>query len=302
MTPSTPKTRPIKGPPRTARRPTIAQRADPHDLYQRAVQCVEAEIDFVDETFKSLRNRRPVRLREDFCGTANSCCEWVRRRPGNRAVGLDIDPAPLSWGRTHNLSRLRPAQRGRLRLEQTSVLEVDPADDRFGNFDVILAMNFSYFCFKQRATMLNYCRRVRECLGTDGVFFMDFFGGADSLKVMKERRPLPRASKGEPAFTEYKGPFTYIWDHAGHDPITGDMDCRIHFAFPDGTKIKDAFRYDWRFWTMPELRDILLEAGFRRVTVYWEGDDGKGGGDGVFTAQERGETCDSFVCYITGEK
>ena len=38
-------------------RATMAIKADRHKLYEESVQCVEAEIDFVDETFKSLRNR-----------------------------------------------------------------------------------------------------------------------------------------------------------------------------------------------------------------------------------------------------
>ena len=69
----------------------MASKADVHALYQQAVQCVEAEIDFVDETFAKLRRRRARRLREDFCGTASAACEWVRRRRTNRAVAVDID-------------------------------------------------------------------------------------------------------------------------------------------------------------------------------------------------------------------
>ncbi|MCA9297734.1 MAG: hypothetical protein KDA28_01630, partial [Phycisphaerales bacterium] len=58
-----------------------AKTADRHILYQESVQNVEAEIDFVDEQFRKRRGRHARRLREDFCGTANTSCEWVRRRP-----------------------------------------------------------------------------------------------------------------------------------------------------------------------------------------------------------------------------
>ena len=34
---------------------TLAGQADRYVLYEKAVQCVEAEIDMVDETFQSLR-------------------------------------------------------------------------------------------------------------------------------------------------------------------------------------------------------------------------------------------------------
>lgn len=80
------------------------------------------------------------------------------------------------------------------------------------------------------------------------------------------------------------------------------MDCAIHFHFPDGTRMRNAFRYTWRLWTLPEIRELLTEAGFRNVTVYWEGDDNKGSGNGVFTPSEQGEACPAFICYISGEK
>ena len=51
--------------PLTARIPQ-ADKADRHILYQRAVQCVESEIDMVDETFRILRGRDAKTLREDF--------------------------------------------------------------------------------------------------------------------------------------------------------------------------------------------------------------------------------------------
>src|SRR5262249_49584861 len=97
---------------------TAASYCDKHDLYQRAVQCVEAEIDLVDRTYKRRRGERAALLREDFCGTANTSCEWVRRRRTNRAVGLDFHRPTLDWGRKHNLSALTDEQRSRLDLRQ----------------------------------------------------------------------------------------------------------------------------------------------------------------------------------------
>ena len=64
----------------------LAAKTDRYLLYQRAVQCVEAEIDFVDDTFTKLRGRKAVLLREDFCGTLHTSCEWIRRRKGNIAA------------------------------------------------------------------------------------------------------------------------------------------------------------------------------------------------------------------------
>ena len=73
--------------------------ADRHLLYQHAVQDVEAEIDFVEQTWSELRQRPAIFLREDFCGTANTACEWVIRDDDHQAVGVDLDREVLEWGR-----------------------------------------------------------------------------------------------------------------------------------------------------------------------------------------------------------
>ena len=83
---------------RKTKRLKLADTADPHDLYQRAVQNVEGEIDVVDQTFAKLTGRTALSLREDFCGTANTSCEWIRRRENNIAFGIDLDQEVLNWG------------------------------------------------------------------------------------------------------------------------------------------------------------------------------------------------------------
>ena len=83
-----------------------AGRADRHYLYQESVQDTEAEIDFVQETWAQLRGRPAELLREDFCGTANTACEWVRRDPQHYSIGVDLDAEVLEWGRLNNLEQL----------------------------------------------------------------------------------------------------------------------------------------------------------------------------------------------------
>jgi len=53
----------------------MAEQADLHDLYERAVQAVDAEVEFLAENFRALRGRDAVSFREDFCGTASAACE-----------------------------------------------------------------------------------------------------------------------------------------------------------------------------------------------------------------------------------
>ena len=261
----------------------MASKADVHALYQQAVQCAEAEIDFVDETFGKLRRRKAKRLREDFCGTAHTACEWVRRRGTNRAVAVDLDAEVQEWGRRHNVEPLGAAA-SRIELVNADVLDVDR-----GGMDVVLAMNFSYWTLDTRAEMRRYFEKVRDALVEDGIFFLDAYGGYDAFREMKEK-------------TE-NDDFTYIWDQAWYDPITGRNRCRIHFRFPDGSRIKDAFVYEWRLWTLPEIREILEEAGFHDITVYWQGtDEATGEGNGEFTPAVHGEADAGWITYITALK
>jgi hypothetical protein len=264
---------------------TMAELADRHVLYEKSVQDVDQEYRFVNKTFRKLRDRRPSHVREDFCGTASMCCEWVRRRKKNTAVGIDLDPEVLSWAREHNLARLKPEARERVTLIEADVLEVQTPQ----TFDVVLAMNFSYQLFMTREKLGGYFRKVREALVDDGILFLDAFGGYDTYREIKEKR-------------KYKG-FKYIWEHASYNPIDGHMVCHIHFAFPDGSRMKRAFSYEWRMWTLPELRELLVEAGYSRVTVYWEETDPESGeGAGIYSPATVGDADPGWVCFLIAEK
>ena len=270
---------------RQRKKKTMAEKADRHVLYEKSVQNVAAEYKFVSKTFRKLRGRRPRHVREDFCGTARMSCEWVGRSRKNTAVGVDIDPEVLAWGRKHNLSRLKPEERLRISLIQEDVCRVKTAEP----VDVVLAMNFSYQLFTTRRKLGDYLRKVREGLVSDGILFMDAFGGYDAYREIRETR-------------KYKG-FKYTWEHASYNPIDGSMRCHIHFGFPDGSKLKKAFTYDWRMWTLPELRELLDEAGYSAVTVYWEETDPETGeGAGVYSPATVGDADPGWVCFLVAEK
>jgi hypothetical protein len=199
------------------------------------------------------------------------------------AIGVDIDPAVLDWGRKNRVSRLDTPDQGRVSRIESNVLTVETP-----KVDLQAAFNFSYWMFDERATMLAYLRRCCDAIKDDGVMFLDMFGGAESMEETREK-------------TKHDG-FTYIWDQAEFHPVTNHMQCYIHFKFPDGSKLKRAFSYAWRLWTAPELRDVLLEAGFRNVTVYWEGEDEDGEGNGEFAATDKGEADLAWIAYIVAEK
>ncbi|WP_428623537.1 class I SAM-dependent methyltransferase [Sedimenticola sp.] len=267
------------------KKPSMADLADRHQLYEFSVQYAASEIEFVDETYRSIHGNKAQLLREDFCGTANVCCEWVRHRKGNRAIGVDLDGEVLTWGQEHKLAELTQGQRKRVNLIQEDVLLVDTEAP-----DIISAMNFSYWLFKERKKLKQYFTRVREALADKGVFFLDAYGGYDSFRELEEEREIN------------DGEFTYIWEQERYDPVTGGLICHIHFAFPDGSRLDKAFSYDWRLWTLPEIRDLLEEAGFSKVTIYWQGWDDEGEPDGIFVPSTTGEADAGWICYISAEK
>lgn len=260
-----------------------AKTADINDLYERSVQCPESEVLLIYRSWEELRERRPVFIREDFCGTSAVAREWVKQNGVNRVVGVDFDPVVLGWAQNKIDAELTDEQVSRIKLVEHDVFtaEVPPAD-------CTLAMNFSYCGFKRRSQLLRYFKSVRNGLKDDGMFLLDAYGGSDSFVEMHEERDLDG--------------FTYVWDQHTVNPITGDVLNYIHFEFPDGSKINKAFTYDWRFWTLPELQDALMEAGFSRVVVYWEGTDEDGGGNGEWKIDTRGEACAGWVAYIAALK
>ncbi|MGE0708715.1 MAG: class I SAM-dependent methyltransferase [Planctomycetota bacterium] len=267
------------------KKPTRAEQADKYVLYQRSVQNPEADIEFFEQTFAAHYGRRPVTLREDFCGTYLCACDWVARREENRAWGVDLDPEPLAWGREHNQVKLTPVQAQRLTLIQGDVR--DPRDFKV---DIVAAQNFSYLIFKTREELRNYFRRCLEGLNEQGVLVLDIFGGPDSQRPAEDT-------------TVYgKEGFSYVWDQVRYDAITNEIQCAIHFKFKDGSRLQNIFEYDWRLWTIAELREVLLEAGFSKAEAYWEGADEDGDGDGNFTLETSAENEDAWIAYVVGAK
>jgi len=229
-----------------------------------------------------------VFLREDFCGTANTACEWVIRNEGHQAIGVDLDRDVLDWGRQNKLVELDQEQSGRIELLHEDVLQTRP-----GLVDIILAMNFSYYLFLKRHQLREYFENALDGLVSDGILFLDAYGGYEAPMVLTEPRECQDHDGND---------FTYIWDQAEFNPIDSCMTCHIHFEFPDKSRMEQAFSYHWRLWTLPELREILYEAGFSKVDIYWEGtDEEKNEGNGIYTPSETGDADPGWVCYIVAQ-
>lgn len=260
-----------------------AQAADRYALYQKSVQSPEADIEFFTRCFRKLRGRQPRSLREDFCGTAYLSCEWVRDHRRRTALGVDLDPETLRWGQVHNLSRLDEGRRGSVELIAADVLDVTGPP-----VDLTCVMNFSFCVFKTRELLRRYFEVVAGGLKPDGVFFCELYGGTEAIIELEEER-------------EVEG-FTFIWEQEYFNPLTHETLCHIHFEFEDGSRLERAFTYDWRLWTIPEVRELLAEVGFSRVDVYWEAVDDDGDGTGEYHLAHEEENQESWLVYLVAAK
>jgi len=236
---------------------------DRHALYEVAVQGVDWDLDFLERAWR-YRNpgREPALFREDFCGTAALATAWALRGPERRAWGVDLDAKPLEWARRHRLPYVREAAR------RVTLVRGDVSAIRLPRVDVACALNFSWWVFHERAQLIRYLRGAHAALRPGGVLVLNMFGGAAAEQELAERtrKPAENAADGTPL-----PGFTYVWEHSAINAADRRLLAHIHFEFKDGRRMTRAFTYDWRMYTIPELKDAALEAGFSDFEVWTEG-------------------------------
>ena len=273
---------------RAGTRPRMADLADPHALYQKSVQSPDYDVPFLASYFQGYTGQPLRLLREDFCGTAAFSAFFVKAHSRNRAIGIDLDEATLQWGRTHNVSRLTAGQRRRLTLVHGNVLDPHPA-----KVQLVVAMNFSYMVFLDRRTLLRYFKRAKASLRPGGMLVLDIWGGSESQVLQEEPREIENSNR------DGIGKFIFIWDQDAFDPITYFCTTRIHFRFRDGSRIRNAFVYEWRMWTIVEVMEVMQQAGFQDVHVLWECTD-PATGDDTWRRAEKGEADRAWIAYTVG--
>ncbi len=268
-------------------KPTLADKADKYDCYQQSVQEPEHEIDIFDQAFREAYNRKALKLREDFCGTFAVCCYWVESDSKRSAWGIDLCEETLQWGKNNNLNKLKEKDSRRV-----TVMEQDVRERSTPQVDVLAAQNFSFWIFKTREEVLEYFKVAYANLASEGVIVMDMMGGRDCYDSdLVDKRTIVKGKKG----------FKYHWEQAYFNPVNSHCKFYIHFKFADGSKMKKAFQYDWRFWTIPEVRELLMEAGFKDTVVYWE-EDTEDDEDATWSKVDEAPNDYSWLCYVVGIK
>ncbi len=279
-----------------------------YDLYEIAVQCPPIEAAFL----RALHGGEPRVLGEDFAGPAGISRAWLELDRSFGAVATDADAEPLR----HAVRRQTERDAGaldRLTIRERDVLEVG---DRA---DVIAGLNFAACEIHERARLVTYFRHVLYRLNANGVAVFDTYAGADALSPGVSEQEIETDS----------GVLRYIWQQVSADPTTWRVRNAIHFevggevageagaevgAGVEAQRMDNAFVYDWRLWSVPELRDAMREAGFRSTEVhasYGEAMDESGGlmlgapvssdeAGAVTDAEAMPEGDESAVLYVVG--
>ncbi|GAB2285547.1 hypothetical protein Dimus_019994 [Dionaea muscipula] len=267
-------------------------------LYQQSVQSPKGDISYLQKFFLMyVGGRMPLHLQEDFCGTAFLSMEWLRTDARRTAVGLDLDKEALLWCTENNINNVGADSYSRIFLFHGNVLHPhkativklnheDPVQtvalgDRVDNMqdammglslkpaassqnrtmtdlslpgrDIVCAFNYSCCCLHERKQLVLYFKNAHDVLSRKGgIFVMDLYGGTSSEQELRLQRRFPN--------------FTYIWEQEEFDIIQRKTRISLHFHLhKPRRKIRHAFSYSWRLWSLPEVRDCLEEAGFRSV-------------------------------------
>jgi hypothetical protein len=263
---------------------TLAEQADPYRCYQKSVQCPEHELDFFLQAYRDARRGKPLSLREDFCGTFAVSCDWVRSDARRTAVAVDLCQQALQWGTENNLSKLSAQQQRRVRLLKQDVRKKNrPA------VDIVAAQNFSFWIFKTREEVIEYFRAARHNLNERGILVLDMMGGSDCfVEGNEDGRKIGKGKKK----------FSYTWKLISFNPFNHHVTFAISFRFKDGSCLNDAFVYEWRLWSIPEVREMLHSAGFSHSFVYFEKESAVDDSHQWDVQWERRETAPSHPVWL----
>lgn len=264
--------------------PEIPRELSHHELYER---CVQSPKD-LPPLLRAIHGGDPTRLGEDFCGTAALSKAWCAQVPDASATAVDRDPDPLAVARADAPANLAVLE-GDV-FEATRPAAAHPAD-------VIFVGNFSIGEIHERARLVEYLRHARARLAPGGVFICDTYGGESAFLTGAVHRNHPG-----PGGTTIR----YTWEQREADPLTGRVVNALHFRLDDaGTitqELHDAFVYDWRLWSVPELRDAMAEAGFARAQVFAKLPDAVDDEGRVYInpVEDPGDLEDSFIVCVAG--
>lgn len=265
---------------------------DPFDCYELCVQSPRHIVAFLH----AVHGNQPITLGEDFCGRAAVARYWCRFAARNgdagRAICVDLDPAAIEG------ARAAAADAGILDRLELACRDATLATPNPGAADIIFVGNFSIGYIHTSARLVDYLRTCKRRLDLahsgfgGGLFVCDTYGGAGAFKLGGLTRTHPSRAREI---------IRYHWVHESADPLTGTVENSISFQVVlDGEIIREyprAFTYRWRLWSIHELREAMLEAGFAETGVYKDVDLAPG--ESPMPITDRSELGDDWIVLIS---
>ena len=135
----------------TAAKPTMAEQADIHELYEMSVQNVEHEVEFLQNTFRALSGRTGPLAARGFLRHRQRVLRVGQAGGGVPGHRRRYRSAVLDWGRQNRVGRLPAADQARVQLLESDVMTVETP-----KVDILVAFNFSYFILDTREQMRTY--------------------------------------------------------------------------------------------------------------------------------------------------
>jgi hypothetical protein len=267
-----------------------------HDLYECCLQSAGDTVPLLH----AIHGGDPVVLGEDFAGTAALSRAWVLagRGPETRAIAVDHDPGTLE--EAHRRADAAGVPADRLVLLEGDVRTVP--DPTLHAADIVFVGNFSIGELRTRADLVGYFRTVRGRLRPGGIVACDIYGGESAFQLGSAERLEPGPAGGPEGIS-----VLYTWEQREADPLTGRVENAVHFEVLDADEqslgmISDAFTYHWRLWSVPELRDAMIEAGFADTEIHARMPDAIDDDDVAYVRpiEDPDELEDSFDVLVVG--
>lgn len=264
---------------------------DKFDLYELCVQSP----DYDAKMLRAMHGHGPSVLGEDFCGSAAISRAWVALDRSHRAIAVDLDAPTLAKAQSKDPGLGDKREAGRITYILADVMAVR---DRC---DIITVQNYSICELHSRESLVAYLSHARARLSRRGMFACDIYAGADCFFTGRIKR-IVEGPGGEK--------ITYTWEHRTTDPLRARVQNAIHFEVRGGSAgrkpviLNDAFVYDWRLWSPPELAEAMLEAGFSGVQFYPRFAEAIDDDDRyhVLPIEDSNELSDSFSVYVVGRR
>jgi hypothetical protein len=270
---------------------STSSQLDRFDLYELCVQSP----DYDSKMLRAIHGHSPLMLGEDFCGRCAISRAWVALDSKHRAIAVDRDAETLASAQSKDPGLLSAALAGRITYVLADVMD---ARDKA---DIITVQNFSICELHRREVLVRYLKHARSRLARRGIFVCDIYAGSDCFFTGRIKR-IVDGPGGEK--------ITYTWEHRVADPLRAMVQNAIQFevrggsAGKKGLKLTDAFVYDWRLWSPPELADAMLEVGFSQVQFYPRFAEAVDDDDRyhVMPIEDSNELSDSFSVYVVARK